>query len=75
MGGPPKDADYDALARDNFAGYLLEVGGLVENPLHLTLADLRAMSKTIQITKHDCIQGWSAEGQWGGVQLTHIIEL
>jgi DMSO/TMAO reductase YedYZ molybdopterin-dependent catalytic subunit/thiosulfate reductase cytochrome b subunit len=74
-GRPPKDADYDALARDNFAGFILEVGGLVENPLHLTLADLRIMPKTTQITKHDCIQGWSAVGQWGGVQFTHIIEL
>jgi DMSO/TMAO reductase YedYZ molybdopterin-dependent catalytic subunit/thiosulfate reductase cytochrome b subunit len=74
-GRPPKDDDYDALARDNFAGYILEVEGLVENPLHLTLDDLRAMPKTTQITKHGCIQGWSAVGQWSGVQFTHIIEL
>lgn len=74
-GRPPKDADYDALAKDNFAGYVLEVGGLVEKPFHLTLADLRNMSKTTQITKHNCIQGWSAVGQWGGVQFGHQIEL
>lgn len=74
-GRPPKDADYDALVKDDFSGYVLEVGGLVEKPLHLTLADLRNMSKTTQITQHNCIQGWSAVGQWGGVQFSHLIKL
>lgn len=46
------------MARDKFANYSLEVGGLVKTQLHLTLADLRAMPKQTQITKHCCIQGY-----------------
>ena len=63
------------MARDNFANYSLEIGGLVERQLHLTLADLRAMPKQTQITKHCCIQGWSGVAEWGGVSLHHIVGL
>lgn len=73
-GRPPKDALYSALAQDNFAGYALEIDGLVEQPLHLTLNDLRAMERQSQITKHRCIQGWSAVGEWTGVPLRCLIE-
>jgi DMSO/TMAO reductase YedYZ molybdopterin-dependent catalytic subunit len=64
-----------ALARDNFANYSLEVGGLVRTPLHLTLVDLRALPKQTQITKHCCIQGWSGVAEWTGVSLHHIVRL
>jgi methionine sulfoxide reductase catalytic subunit len=74
-GRPPKEEDYLALARDHFANYNLEVGGLVHQPLHLNLAELRAMPKTTQITKHCCIQGRSGVAEWGGVSVRHIIEL
>jgi methionine sulfoxide reductase catalytic subunit len=74
-GRPPKEENYLALARDKFANYNLEVGGLVHKPLHLKLAELRAMPKQTQITKHCCIQGWSGIAEWGGVSLRHIIEL
>ncbi|MGH9469594.1 MAG: molybdopterin-dependent oxidoreductase, partial [Terriglobia bacterium] len=74
-GRPPNDPAYQAMARNNFADYALDIGGLVENPLRLKLADLRAMPKTSQITKHCCIQGWSAIAEWGGVPMSHIIEI
>src|SRR5579872_6896382 len=74
-GRPPKEESYLAMARDQFASYSLTVGGLVERPLSLTLADLRAMPKQAQITKHCCIQGWSGVAEWGGVSLHHIIAL
>ncbi|MCC7264921.1 MAG: molybdopterin-dependent oxidoreductase [Candidatus Latescibacteria bacterium] len=48
---------------------------MVHKPLHPTLAELRAMPKQTQITKHCCIQGWSGIAEWGGVPLRHIIEL
>ncbi len=64
------------MARDQFANYSLTVGGLVERPLCLTLADLRAMPKQTQITKHCCIQGWSGVAEWGGsAPLHHIARL
>src|ERR1019366_8724741 len=68
-------ATYLAMARDQFANYSLEIGGLVESRLHITLHDLRAMPKQTQITKHCCIQGWSGVAEWGGVSLHHIVEL
>jgi DMSO/TMAO reductase YedYZ molybdopterin-dependent catalytic subunit len=74
-GRPPKEESFLAMARGNFANYSLEIGGLVERQLHLTLSDLRAMPKRTQITKHCCIQGWSGVAEWGGVPLHHIIEL
>ena len=74
-GRAPKEETYLAMARDHFADYILEAGGLVETPVRLTLADLRAMPKQTQITKHCCIQGWSGVAEWGGVSLRHIVAL
>jgi methionine sulfoxide reductase catalytic subunit len=74
-GRAPKEETYLAMARGHFANYILEAGRLVENPLRLTLADLRAMPKQTQITKHCCIQGWSGVAEWGGVSLRHIVAL
>ncbi len=74
-GCPPVNAEYEAMARDGFAAYELEVGGLVENELRLSLHELRRMPNSSQVTKHCCIQGWSAVAQWGGVELRRIVEL
>ncbi|MGC1485990.1 MAG: molybdopterin-dependent oxidoreductase [Candidatus Acidiferrum sp.] len=71
-GRPPKEDSYEAMASEQFANYSLTVTGLVETPLRLTLADLRAMPKQTQITKHCCIQGWSGVAEWSGVSLRHI---
>jgi methionine sulfoxide reductase catalytic subunit len=59
--------------RDDFAAFALGVGGLVEQPLRVTLAELRRWPKRTQITKHCCIQGWSAVASWGGVSLEDIV--
>ncbi len=74
-GRPPVSKFYASLARDGFAAYELQVGGLVERPLRLSLAELRRMPKSVQVTKQCCIQGWSAVGQWAGVELRRIIDL
>ncbi len=74
-GRPPVEETYLAMVRDEFADYNLHVSGLVQRQLHLTLADLRAMPKQTQITKHCCIQGWSGVAKWGGVSLRHIVDL
>jgi DMSO/TMAO reductase YedYZ molybdopterin-dependent catalytic subunit len=50
-----------------FADYQLEVDGLVRRPLCLSPAQLRELGWQTQITKHNCIQGWSAITKWGGV--------
>jgi len=56
----PGTPEYKALAANRFADWRLAVGGLVERPLTLSLADLRALPNRSQITRHDCGEGWSA---------------
>jgi DMSO/TMAO reductase YedYZ molybdopterin-dependent catalytic subunit len=70
----PASAQYAALARGGFADYRLEVGGLVEKPANLSLAELRALPSRTQITRHDCVEGWSAIGKWKGVRLSSLLE-
>ncbi|MGK2922372.1 MAG: molybdopterin-binding protein [Methyloceanibacter sp.] len=70
----PAAADYVALKAGGFAAYRLEVGGLVERPLSLSLADLRERPARTQITKHDCVEGWTAIGQWTGVRLETLLD-
>ena len=71
----PKDPAYKALAAERFASYALTVGGLVAKPRAFTLADLRAMPPRTQVTRHDCVEGWSCIGQWTGVPLRHVLDL
>ena len=73
-GEPPDTSEYAQLAADGFTDWRLEVGGLVETPLSLTLADLRRMPSQTQITKHHCIQGWCGIAEWGGVPLGAILD-
>ncbi|MBK7471356.1 MAG: molybdopterin-dependent oxidoreductase [Betaproteobacteria bacterium] len=51
----------------------LEVSGLVAARRHWTLAELRAMPQQEQITRHICVEGWSAIGKWGGVPFAHFL--
>jgi DMSO/TMAO reductase YedYZ molybdopterin-dependent catalytic subunit len=69
----PRSADWQRLAAKDFADYRLMVGGLVEAPQSFSLADLRAMPSRTQITRHDCVEGWSAIGQWTGVPLAAVL--
>jgi DMSO/TMAO reductase YedYZ molybdopterin-dependent catalytic subunit len=69
----PSEADYQALAANAFADYRLAVDGLVETPLSLSLADLRALPARTQITRHDCVEGWSCIGKWTGTPLSEVL--
>jgi DMSO/TMAO reductase YedYZ molybdopterin-dependent catalytic subunit len=71
----PEDDHYKALAKNNFADYRLKVHGLVETPMEFSLAELRAMPSRTQITRHDCVEGWSCIGKWKGVQLSRILNI
>ncbi|MEM1132908.1 MAG: molybdopterin-dependent oxidoreductase [Pseudomonadota bacterium] len=70
----PDSAAYARFAERDFAGWPLIIDGLVENPLDLTLEQVRAMPGQTQITRHDCVEGWSAIGKWTGVRLSHLLE-
>ncbi len=75
-GKPPASDEYKIMAAHNFAGYRLEVGGLVERPMTFTLEDLRTFpTKQTQRVLHNCVQGWSSIGEWSGVPLRQIVEL
>lgn len=71
----PDTPDYLALRERNFADYALEVGGLVERPTRFSLESLRNMPSRSQITRHDCVEGWSSIGQWKGAKLSAILEM
>jgi DMSO/TMAO reductase YedYZ molybdopterin-dependent catalytic subunit len=70
----PNTADYNAMVADAFASWRLQVSGLVNRPLALSLAALMAMPARTQITRHDCVEGWSAIGQWHGPLLGTILK-
>jgi DMSO/TMAO reductase YedYZ molybdopterin-dependent catalytic subunit len=70
----PDSAAYRALARSGFADYRLRVEGLVERPASLALAELRTLPSRTQITRHDCVEGWSAIGKWKGAKLSALLE-
>ena len=71
----PRTPEYLALLENGFAGYRLPVSGLVERPLSLGLAQLRALPSRTQITRHDCVEGWSCIGKWKGVPMGHVLDL
>ncbi len=74
-GKMPERSDWKLLAQDGFRNYKLKVGGLVEKPVELSLADIANLGKTGDITMHHCIQGWSGIAEWSGVPMKAIIDL
>ena len=74
-GKVPTCDEWKALAAGDFKDYRLKVRGLVENPVELSLDDLRALNKKTQITLHHCIQGWSGVAEWGGLPVAELIKL
>ena len=69
----PKTPAYAAHVANGFADWRLAVDGLVERPLSLSLAQVKALPQRTQITRHDCVEGWSAIGQWSGVPLANLL--
>lgn len=70
----PTNGAYPGHVADGFARWRLAVGGLVEHPLAFSLPELRALPQRTQITRHDCVEGWSAIGEWTGPQLGLLLE-
>jgi DMSO/TMAO reductase YedYZ molybdopterin-dependent catalytic subunit len=70
----PDDQDYLALQSKDFADWRLEVSGLVEKPLSLSREQLIAMPSRTQITRHDCVEGWSCIAKWTGVPLSLVLD-
>ena len=69
----PKDKTYRALVKSGFKTWRLGIDGLVERPQSWSLAELRDLKSRTQITRHDCVEGWSAIGKWTGVPLSELL--
>jgi len=70
----PRSPAYQAHLASGFADWRLIVDGLVRRPLALSLARIRALPARTQITRHDCVEGWSAIGKWTGVPLKLLLD-
>jgi DMSO/TMAO reductase YedYZ molybdopterin-dependent catalytic subunit len=70
----PRDETYRAHAANGFVDWRLQVGGMVEKPLALSLTELRNMSSRTQITRHDCVEGWSCIAKWTGAPLAAVLD-
>jgi len=71
----PTDARYADLAADGFANYKLVVDGAVERRTVFPLAMLERMCNMTQITRHDCVEGWSVIAKWSGVRLGSVLDI
>jgi DMSO/TMAO reductase YedYZ molybdopterin-dependent catalytic subunit len=70
----PAGGAYFRHVMENFATFRLTVDGLVNNPLSLSLDEIKAMPSRTQITLHSCDEGWSAIGKWTGVPLGALLQ-
>ena len=70
----PQNGDYPRHAAEEFANWHLEVRGLVHKPLSLSLDNIRRLPQRTQVTRHDCVEGWSAIGEWTGPQLSLLLD-
>jgi DMSO/TMAO reductase YedYZ molybdopterin-dependent catalytic subunit len=71
----PSDTRYAALLSSHFRSYRLVVDGAVERPQTFSLDRLLAMAQTHEVTRHDCVDGWSAVAKWSGVRLHDVLAI
>src|SRR5260370_1254365 len=70
----PDDDAYQTFPQSGFKDWRLQLDGLVERPVQLSLGDLRALPARTQITRHDCVEGWSCISKWTGVPLSIVLQ-
>jgi DMSO/TMAO reductase YedYZ molybdopterin-dependent catalytic subunit len=70
----PDSDEYHQHVANGFKDWRIEIGGLVEHPLSLSMDDLRAAASRTQITRHDCVEGWSCIAKWKGARLAPLLE-
>lgn len=70
----PDSEEYQQHVADGFKAWRLEIGGLVERPLSLSLDELRQAPSRAQITRHDCVEGWSSIAKWKGAKLGPLLD-
>ncbi len=70
----PTTEAYQALLANQFRDYKLQVDGLVSRPALLSIDDLKKLDTRTQITRHDCVEGWSVIGKWQGTALSAVLD-
>jgi DMSO/TMAO reductase YedYZ molybdopterin-dependent catalytic subunit len=70
----PGGQEYDRHVAENFVNWRLRIDGLVARPAALSVAQRRKLPARTQITRHDCVEGWSAIGMWTGVPLGLLLK-
>ena len=55
--------------------YRLIIDGEVENPLSLSMEDIKTLPLSSMIIRHVCVEGWAAIVQWGGIRLRELVAL
>jgi DMSO/TMAO reductase YedYZ molybdopterin-dependent catalytic subunit len=71
---PPLTMEYVINAMSGWPSWRLEVGGLVKQPRQFSVDDLKSLPSRTQITRHDCVEGWSAIAKWKGVPVAEIMK-
>ncbi|SFS04607.1 molybdopterin-dependent oxidoreductase [Sphingomonas jatrophae] len=66
---------YAAHVASGFRDWRVRIDGLVTRPLSVSLDEMRRLPRRTQITRHDCVEGWSAIGQWTGVPLRILLDM
>lgn len=69
----PGTDDYADHVEKNFTQWNLKISGLVQTPMSWSVAALKELPSRTQITRHDCVEGWSAIGKWTGVPLGDLM--
>jgi DMSO/TMAO reductase YedYZ molybdopterin-dependent catalytic subunit len=69
----PGGDDYARHMAEQFVNWRLVVDGLVARPLSIPIQLLRSLPHRTQITRHDCVEGWSAIGKWTGTPLREFL--
>jgi len=70
----PRSPIYAGYQSENFARWKLKFSGLVNSPKSFSMTDLRTRPARTQITRHDCVEGWSAIAKWKGVPLAGLLD-
>lgn len=71
----PGTPEYANSAAQRFSDWQLRLTGLFNKPQQFGLAALQSLPQRTQITRHDCVEGWSAIGQWTGVPLKILLDI
>ena len=70
----PTTPEYMFLRAQNFEPYRLTIKGMVDREVSFSLAELRNMPEQSQITRHDCVEGWSCIAKWTGTRLGAVLD-